>query len=59
MYRPRFIDLTGQTISRRWPAFCACGGLVANDSGAMHMAAAVGTSVVALFGPTRESTTPT
>ena len=35
-------------------ATAAC---VANDSGAMHMAAAIGTSVIALFGPTRERET--
>lgn len=35
----------------------ACDAVVANDSGAMHVAAAVGTPVVAIFGPTDERAT--
>jgi heptosyltransferase-2 len=34
-----------------------CRALVANDSGAMHLAAALGVPVVALFGPTDERQT--
>jgi heptosyltransferase-2 len=33
------------------------GVCVANDSGAMHLAGAIGTPIVALFGPTREAET--
>lgn len=49
------VDLTGDTTIEMlagllWIAQ-AC---VSNDSGAMHLAAAVGTPVVALFGPTNE-----
>jgi heptosyltransferase-2 len=34
-----------------------CRGLVTNDSGAMHVAAALGIAVTAMFGPTREEET--
>jgi len=52
------IDLTGQTtIEALAGVLSLSAACVANDSGAMHMAAAVGTPVVALFGPTREHET--
>jgi heptosyltransferase-2 len=34
-----------------------CRGLIANDSGAMHLAAALGVPVIAMFGPTDEAAT--
>ena len=34
-----------------------CAAFVSNDSGAMHVAAAAGVPVVALFGPTNERET--
>jgi heptosyltransferase-2 len=55
---PRVMDLVGRT------SIGALAGIVArtrvfvsNDSGAMHLAAAVGRPVVALFGPTDERAT--
>ncbi|HVG71008.1 MAG TPA: lipopolysaccharide heptosyltransferase II [Vicinamibacterales bacterium] len=36
---------------------CACRALVSNDSGAMHLASAVGVRVTAVFGPTDERLT--
>src|SRR6185295_11089015 len=54
----RFVDLTGRTslgaligVVERTSAF------VSNDSGAMHLAAALGRPVVAIFGPTDERAT--
>jgi heptosyltransferase-2 len=47
------IDLTGKTTISELPALLWCCNLfVGNDSGAMHVAAAVGLPVVAVFGPT-------
>ncbi len=47
------VDLTGQTSVGLLPALLSSAELlITNDSGPMHVAAAVGTKVVALFGPT-------
>jgi heptosyltransferase II len=56
--RPFVADLAGETTlatlagTLRMAAACA-----SNDSGAMHMAAAAGVPLAALFGPTREDET--
>lgn len=56
--RAHVIDLAGatdlQTLAAVLSIADAC---VSNDSGAMHVAAAVGVPLVALFGPTREDET--
>lgn len=47
------IDLTGQTATCDLPALLSeCDIFIGNDSGAMHVAAAVGLPVIAIFGPT-------
>ncbi len=47
------IDLTGRTAIADLPALLSqCHFFLGNDSGAMHVAAAVGLPVVAVFGPT-------
>jgi heptosyltransferase II len=52
------IDLVGQTTLERLAGVLAISSIcVANDSGAMHLAGAIGTPIVALFGPTREAET--
>jgi heptosyltransferase-2 len=52
MKRPP-VDLTGKTSIEDLPALLSqCHLFVGNDSGAMHVAAAVGLPVVAVFGPT-------
>jgi heptosyltransferase II len=51
--RQRPIDLTGRTAIADLPALLAqCHLFIGNDSGAMHVAAAVGLPVVVIFGPT-------
>ncbi|MGB7283414.1 MAG: lipopolysaccharide heptosyltransferase II [Candidatus Acidiferrum sp.] len=52
MRRPP-IDLTGKTSIADLPALLSqCHLFIGNDSGAMHVAAAVGLPVIAVFGPT-------
>lgn len=54
----RVIDLVGRTdLTELAGVLAAARTLVTNDSGAMHLAAAVGTSVTAVFGPTDERAT--
>jgi heptosyltransferase II len=49
----RGLDLTGKTQIAELPALLSrCSSFLGNDSGAMHVAAAVGLPVVAVFGPT-------
>jgi heptosyltransferase II len=51
--RRRPIDLTGTTAIADLPALLSqCQLFLGNDSGAMHVAAAVGLPLVAVFGPT-------
>jgi heptosyltransferase-2 len=54
----RVIDLIGRTSLERLAGVLACADVcVCNDSGAMHLASAVGARVVATFGPTDEKAT--
>ncbi len=54
----RWVNLTGRTDLRLAAAVMAsCRVFVSNDSGAMHLAAASGVRVVAIFGPTIEEET--
>jgi heptosyltransferase-2 len=54
------LDLTGKTEIAELPALLSrCTAFLGNDSGAMHVAAAVGLPVVGVFGPTDpEGTAP-
>jgi heptosyltransferase II len=56
--RARVADLAGSTsLELLAGVFTLADVCVSNDSGAMHLAAAIGTPVVAVFGPTRERET--
>ena len=56
--RAGVIDLSGATSLQVLAGIMSlAAGCVSNDSGAMHLAGAVGTPLVALFGPTREKET--
>ena len=52
------VNLVGRTdVPTLAGVFANCRGLVTNDSGAMHLAAAIGINITAMFGPTNESAT--
>ena len=52
------VNLIGRTDLRVLAGVLArCGAFVSNDSGAMHLAAAVGVPVAAIFGPTNDRVT--
>ncbi|HSL23149.1 MAG TPA: lipopolysaccharide heptosyltransferase II [Vicinamibacterales bacterium] len=54
----RLVNLIGRTDLRLLIGLLArCEAFVTNDSGSMHLAAALGTPVVAMFGPTDERVT--
>ncbi len=56
--RPRLVDLTARTSLRElMGVLFRADAIVANDSGAMHLGAALGRPVVAVFGPTDERAT--
>ena len=55
---PRAENVAGQTTLAEFiDLTAACDVFVTNDSGAMHVAAALGIPTVAVFGPTDETTT--
>jgi heptosyltransferase-2 len=52
------VNLIGRTSLRELVGVVArCAAFVSNDSGAMHIAAALGVPLTALFGPTDERVT--
>ncbi|MEO5820464.1 MAG: lipopolysaccharide heptosyltransferase II [Vicinamibacteraceae bacterium] len=56
--RDAVVDLAGRTdVATLMAVLARCAVVVANDSGAMHVASAVGRPVVAIFGPTDERAT--
>jgi heptosyltransferase-2 len=56
--RMSLIDLVGKTdVPTLAGVLASCRALVANDSGALHLGAALGVNVTAVFGPTDERLT--
>ncbi len=54
----RLIDFCGKSdLATLAGVLSQAAAVVSNDSGAMHLAGAVGTRVIALFGPTNEAST--
>ncbi len=57
--RPRLLDLCGRTtLDQVIALLAAAGGVVSNDSGLMHVAAALGRPTVGLYGSTDPRHTP-
>jgi heptosyltransferase-2 len=55
---PRALNCAGETALAEWAALlAACDAVVCNDSGGMHLAAALGRPVVAVFGATDPAVT--
>jgi len=55
---PRMVDLIGRSsLGALIAAVARVTAFVSNDSGAMHLAAALGRPVVSIFGPTDERAT--
>ncbi len=55
---PRALNCAGETSLVEWAALLqACDAVVCNDSGGMHLAAAIGRPVVAVFGATDPAVT--
>ncbi|WP_420550141.1 lipopolysaccharide heptosyltransferase II [Litorivicinus lipolyticus] len=58
-YRDRITNLAGQaSLGESLDLIGAAGAVVANDSGLMHVAAAMGVPLVGIFGPTSPDHTP-
>ena len=49
---PRVRDLTGNDLRNGIMAMAAAKTVISNDSGLMHVAAAIGTPAIGIFGPT-------
>ena len=57
--RSQFVDVSGQTsLTQAIDILAKVRAIVSNDSGLMHIGAAVNTSMVALYGPTSPDFTP-
>jgi heptosyltransferase-2 len=55
---PQIVNMTARTdLSELASEFASCGLVIGNDTGGMHLANAVGTPVVVLFGPTNPIST--
>ncbi len=54
-----FVDVSGQTtLTEAVDILANCSAIISNDSGLMHIGAAVNTPMIALYGPTSPDFTP-